>query len=228
LEEQVDPWRPRRIGEHDGDVPRSRRHVDHDTVTEQHVADPEATAADPYHAVESPHTGRVFRRVPDVDLRRTVDLVLDADGEHRRAGGHLVSVRRPPLADLIYRDISLRSFFIVNWVRHTPRKQLEETYAELAHLVADDVLNAAVEATYPLTEYRTAARPRPAAPAFGQGSVHPETGRSGKPVPSAVSAWLAIAPTRPSTYSYRWPEDRSQVTVRRVLNRAAAWPRVIV
>jgi hypothetical protein len=36
------------------------------------------------------------------------------------------------LGDLIHRNVSLRSFFIVNWVRETPGKEIEETYAELA------------------------------------------------------------------------------------------------
>jgi NADPH:quinone reductase-like Zn-dependent oxidoreductase len=110
---------------------------------------------------------RIADALGDARLR----LVLDGVGGSKVAdlvgsiesGGTVVSYSSQtgeapvlPLADLIYRDISLRSFFIVNWVRHTPRKQLEQTYAELAHLVADGGLNAAVEATYPLTEYRTA------------------------------------------------------------------------
>ena len=61
-----------------------------------------------------------------------------------------------PLGDLIYRNISLRSFFIVNWVRQTPRKEIEQTYAELADLVEQGVLHAAVEATYPIAQYRAA------------------------------------------------------------------------
>jgi NADPH:quinone reductase-like Zn-dependent oxidoreductase len=61
-----------------------------------------------------------------------------------------------PLGDLIYRNISLRSFFIVNWVRETPRKELEHIYAELADLVERGVLHAEVEATYPLSQYRSA------------------------------------------------------------------------
>jgi NADPH:quinone reductase-like Zn-dependent oxidoreductase len=61
-----------------------------------------------------------------------------------------------PVGDLIYRDISLRSFFIINWIREAPRAEIEQTYAELAHLVAEGVLHAAVETTYPLSQYRVA------------------------------------------------------------------------
>lgn len=61
-----------------------------------------------------------------------------------------------PLADLIYRGISLRAFFIVTWLRDTPRERLERIYGELADLVRQGVLGAVVEATYPLAQYRTA------------------------------------------------------------------------
>ena len=61
-----------------------------------------------------------------------------------------------PLADLIYRGISLRAFFILNWIRDTPRDELERAYVELAQLVEQGVLEAEVEATYPLTAYKEA------------------------------------------------------------------------
>jgi NADPH:quinone reductase-like Zn-dependent oxidoreductase len=61
-----------------------------------------------------------------------------------------------PLADLIYRGISLRAFFILNWIRNTPRERLERIYAELAELVAEGAIGAAVEATYPLGQFRAA------------------------------------------------------------------------
>lgn len=73
-----------------------------------------------------------------------------------------------PLPDLIYRGISLRAFFILNWLRDTPREELERVYAELAELVAQGVLRAEVEATYELSSYREAL-------AHAQ-----RTGRSGK------------------------------------------------
>jgi NADPH:quinone reductase-like Zn-dependent oxidoreductase len=61
-----------------------------------------------------------------------------------------------PLADLIYRGITLRAFYILNWVQTTPREKLERVYGELAELVAQGVLGTEVEATYPLGEYRDA------------------------------------------------------------------------
>jgi NADPH:quinone reductase-like Zn-dependent oxidoreductase len=61
-----------------------------------------------------------------------------------------------PLGDFIYRGISLRSFFILNWLRDTPRERLERIYTELAGLVEEGVIGAAVEATYPLEEFRAA------------------------------------------------------------------------
>jgi NADPH:quinone reductase-like Zn-dependent oxidoreductase len=58
-----------------------------------------------------------------------------------------------PFPDLIYRRISLRSFYILGWIENTPRTELERIYGELAQLVADGVLSSRVEATYPLDRY---------------------------------------------------------------------------
>ncbi|MEV4601316.1 zinc-dependent alcohol dehydrogenase family protein [Amycolatopsis sp. NPDC049253] len=61
-----------------------------------------------------------------------------------------------PVGDLIYRGIVLRAFFILNWIRDTPRHELERVYGELASLVEQGVLMAPVEATYSLSDHRTA------------------------------------------------------------------------
>jgi NADPH:quinone reductase-like Zn-dependent oxidoreductase len=61
-----------------------------------------------------------------------------------------------PLPDLIYRGISLRGFLILDWIRTTPREELERVYGELAELVADGAIGSAVEATYPLSDFQTA------------------------------------------------------------------------
>jgi NADPH:quinone reductase-like Zn-dependent oxidoreductase len=58
-----------------------------------------------------------------------------------------------PLGDLIYRGISLRAFYILNWIRDTSRDDLVRIYTELAELVEQGVINASVEATYPLGEF---------------------------------------------------------------------------
>ena len=63
-----------------------------------------------------------------------------------------------PLGDLIYRDITLRGFFILNWIRDTPRERLERVYAEFVELVDEGVLHANVAATYPLERYQDALR----------------------------------------------------------------------
>ena len=63
-----------------------------------------------------------------------------------------------PLPDLIYRGISLRGFYILNWIRDTPRERLERVYGELAELVEHGAISAVVEATYPLDQYQQALR----------------------------------------------------------------------
>jgi NADPH:quinone reductase-like Zn-dependent oxidoreductase len=61
-----------------------------------------------------------------------------------------------PLGDLIYREITLRGFWLINWIRNAPRAEIEKTYSELADLVAKGVLTVPVEATYALEQYREA------------------------------------------------------------------------
>jgi len=61
-----------------------------------------------------------------------------------------------PVGDLIYRGIVLRAFFILTWIRDTPREEVERVYAELADLAQQGVVKAGVEATYPLEEHRAA------------------------------------------------------------------------
>ncbi|KIF73406.1 hypothetical protein QR77_04360 [Streptomyces sp. 150FB] len=61
-----------------------------------------------------------------------------------------------PLPDLIYRGVSLRSFFILGWLGRTPRPELERIYGELAALVESGGLSASVEATYRLDQHREA------------------------------------------------------------------------
>jgi NADPH:quinone reductase-like Zn-dependent oxidoreductase len=61
-----------------------------------------------------------------------------------------------PLADLIYRGVSLRSFSILSWIDRTPRLELERIYTELAELVGSGVLTAEVEKTYPLEQFQEA------------------------------------------------------------------------
>ena len=63
-----------------------------------------------------------------------------------------------PLADLIYRGIFLRGFFILNWISDTPRERLERVYGELSELVEQRAIGTVVEATYPLDQYQKAIR----------------------------------------------------------------------
>jgi len=61
-----------------------------------------------------------------------------------------------PLPDLIYRGVTLRSFYILTWLQEKSREQLENVYAELSDLVAQGQIRADVEATYPLAEHTKA------------------------------------------------------------------------
>jgi NADPH:quinone reductase-like Zn-dependent oxidoreductase len=55
--------------------------------------------------------------------------------------------------DLIYRGLSLRGFWLINWIRNAPRAEIRETYQKLGDLVADGSLSAEVEHAYPLFKF---------------------------------------------------------------------------
>jgi NADPH:quinone reductase-like Zn-dependent oxidoreductase len=47
-------------------------------------------------------------------------------------------------------------FWVVNWLRHAPRAEIEQTYRTLSDLVATGVVAVPVDATYRLADYREA------------------------------------------------------------------------
>jgi NADPH:quinone reductase-like Zn-dependent oxidoreductase len=58
--------------------------------------------------------------------------------------------------DLIYRDLSLHGFWLINWIRNAPRTEIQEIYQKLGDLVADGSLSATVEHVYPLEQFKEA------------------------------------------------------------------------
>ncbi|NEA35233.1 zinc-dependent alcohol dehydrogenase family protein [Streptomyces sp. SID13031] len=60
------------------------------------------------------------------------------------------------LGDSIYRQVKLRGLWMVNWLQNSTPEEIASTYGELAELVAQGVISAEVEATYPVAEYRKA------------------------------------------------------------------------
>jgi len=61
-----------------------------------------------------------------------------------------------PLKDLIYRDLSLHGFWLINWIRNAPRTEIQEVYQKLGGLVADGSLSATVDHVYPLEQFKEA------------------------------------------------------------------------
>ncbi|MCP3102067.1 zinc-dependent alcohol dehydrogenase family protein [Myxococcus sp. K15C18031901] len=56
----------------------------------------------------------------------------------------------------IFKDITLRGFWLVLWMKRTPREKQAETFGRLAKLVAQGTLRTAVEGTFSLDEAREA------------------------------------------------------------------------
>lgn len=59
-------------------------------------------------------------------------------------------------SDLIFRELQVRGFWQKYWLDATPRDEVLASYARLAALVADGVLQAPVAATYPLESFQEA------------------------------------------------------------------------
>jgi NADPH:quinone reductase-like Zn-dependent oxidoreductase len=100
-----------------------------------------------------------------------ISLILDMVGgdvatelaRSLKVGGTMVCYaaldRKPvviPPADLIYRNLSLHGWWLVNWLQSTPAAEITETYRRLAPLVADGTLWAPVDAVYALEDFRAA------------------------------------------------------------------------
>jgi NADPH:quinone reductase-like Zn-dependent oxidoreductase len=102
---------------------------------------------------------------------KKLSLVLDTVGgipvgelaKSLKTGGSIVvyamaSGQFPAISpkDLIYRDLSLHGFWLVNWIRNAPRTEIQEIYQKLGELVAEGSLSAAVEHGYPLEQFKEA------------------------------------------------------------------------
>jgi NADPH:quinone reductase-like Zn-dependent oxidoreductase len=101
-----------------------------------------------------------------------LSLVLDTVGgapvgelaRSVKTGGEIViygiqSGQLPTLsADFLFRGLSLRGFWLINWLRAAPHTEIQEVYQTLADLVAQGSLTAAVEEVYPLEQFKEAFR----------------------------------------------------------------------
>ena len=61
-----------------------------------------------------------------------------------------------PPGEFIYRGLSLHGFWLINWIRNAPRREIQEIYQKLGDLVADGSLSAAVEHVYTLEQFKEA------------------------------------------------------------------------
>jgi NADPH:quinone reductase-like Zn-dependent oxidoreductase len=59
-------------------------------------------------------------------------------------------------AALIFRNVTLRGFWLVHWMNHTPREAQGALMAKMAKLVADGTLHAPVDASFPLENLQEA------------------------------------------------------------------------
>jgi NADPH:quinone reductase-like Zn-dependent oxidoreductase len=58
--------------------------------------------------------------------------------------------------EFIFRSLSLHGFSVSNWLRNASRTVIQETYQKLAELVAERSLSVAVDAVYPLDQFKEA------------------------------------------------------------------------
>lgn len=102
---------------------------------------------------------------------KKLSLVLDTVGgapvgelaKSLKIGGSVVVYAlqsgQPPAVspkDLIYHDLSLHGFWLINWLRNEPRPEIQKVYQKLGDLVASGSLSAKVEQVYGLDEFKEA------------------------------------------------------------------------
>jgi NADPH:quinone reductase-like Zn-dependent oxidoreductase len=105
--------------------------------------------------------------IGDASLELIVDAVagepvaqlaplLEIDGQIISYTARARQPLRIPIADLIFRGVSVHGYWLNRWLQGTPRDTVARTYRELAALVADGTLAAPIEATYALAAYHEA------------------------------------------------------------------------
>ena len=58
--------------------------------------------------------------------------------------------------DLNFKGLSIHGFWLINWLRTTPRQEIEAAYRGLAELTKSQKINARVEAVYRIEEHKPA------------------------------------------------------------------------
>jgi NADPH:quinone reductase-like Zn-dependent oxidoreductase len=110
---------------------------------------------------------RIAVELGDAKLRLVLDGAADASTSALAqslefggtvAGYSTVTGRSAAIGvrDFVDREVVLRGFWLINWLRSAPHDEVTRVYGELAGLVAEGVLHSDVEATYPLEQYREA------------------------------------------------------------------------
>jgi mitochondrial enoyl-[acyl-carrier protein] reductase / trans-2-enoyl-CoA reductase len=61
-----------------------------------------------------------------------------------------------PAAEFVFRDLTLRGFWLVNWFRRTSEDQRRQLVDELAELITSGKLHAPIQATYDVSEIKEA------------------------------------------------------------------------
>ncbi len=110
---------------------------------------------------------KVREATGDAKIRLGIDAVGGSAttrlGDSLAPGGIVVnygamSGKGPSLSAVatIFKDVTLRGFWLVNWMNKTPRPEQAALMQRLANLVAEGVLYAPVEATFPLENIKEA------------------------------------------------------------------------
>jgi NADPH:quinone reductase-like Zn-dependent oxidoreductase len=114
--------------------------------------------------------GNLHKDIEEALGGKQLSLVLDTVGgttvgelsKSLKTGGSIVtygmqSGQFPALSpDFLFRDLSLHGFWLVNWLRNAPRREIQEIYNKLGDLVADGLLSADIEHVYPLDQFKEA------------------------------------------------------------------------
>ncbi|MDH5402227.1 MAG: zinc-dependent alcohol dehydrogenase family protein [Candidatus Heimdallarchaeota archaeon] len=113
----------------------------------------------------------LHNQIPEITADKSIKLGLDAVsgngtnllckfmGEKGTIVIYGAMSGKPMLIDLgmvMKKDLTIRSFWLVHWLRETNRDKIKTVYTELTKLVAFKKLSAVVDSIFPLTQYQDA------------------------------------------------------------------------
>src|SRR3990167_9057018 len=199
---------------------------------ESAVADVEAEGGDVV-LVDGPDLAkRVRAATGGASVRLGIDAVGGEATDHLAAslceGGVLVNygmMSRQPCqvspASFVFRDVSLRVFWLAKWFQNASQAEQMKVFGELVQLIASGKLHTRVAATYDVSEIKQAVAA--AAMRIDQPQHQPRQGQvqqDDQPEQQLITQLAVLVPNQPLRQQAAWPATQQLIQMQARLGRA--------